>query len=258
MASVVSRAPSKYGSIEGPLALQKQPWNYSSFFPFFVGGENLDVFVLAFVISLESWKSIIIIDELEVDIKFSWKMFVSWKCVVSSQKLQVYHSLIALGRLFLIGLPWSFFKPLYCQTHTSIDKKTLDLHPPGALVAVGWQSFPPETSGRKCRKHGEVQGKASAMCPVARLGLEEVGMCFLGLEVGGGSCVWFAVWFVVFFGGGNVRGWDPFFLVLGENNSFSLLTGCNIFEGEKGTNNLQWVLKMFKHIEHWMVGHFCS
>lgn len=41
-----------------------------------------------------------------------------------------------------------------------------------------------------------------------------------------------------------------FFFVLGENNSFSLLTGCNMFEGEKGTNNLQWVLKMFKHIEH--------
>ena len=75
MASVVCRAPSKYGSIEGPLALQKQPGNCLLFFRVLCG-ENLDVFVLAFVISLESWKSIIIVDELEVDIKFYWKMFV--------------------------------------------------------------------------------------------------------------------------------------------------------------------------------------
>lgn len=41
MASVVSRATSKYGSIEGPLALQEQPGNFSSFFPSFVGGRTL-------------------------------------------------------------------------------------------------------------------------------------------------------------------------------------------------------------------------
>ena len=70
MASLVSRATSKYGSIEGPLALQKQPGNLLVVFSVFCGGENLDsTFVLAFVI----------IDELEVDIKFYWKMFVILK-----------------------------------------------------------------------------------------------------------------------------------------------------------------------------------
>ena len=42
MASLVSRATSKYGSIEGPLALQKQPGNFFVVFSvFFEGGRTL-------------------------------------------------------------------------------------------------------------------------------------------------------------------------------------------------------------------------